>query len=388
MTSKLDIIVLGATGYTGAITCRHLNTQKTLNGRWGIAGRNASKLKELKESLSGDIPSFVVDLSKPSTIDEVCKKTVCLISCAGPFTKIGMPVVEACLRNRTHYVDSTGEFPFVRLVAERFHAEAVEKGVVVVSCCGFDSVPSDLGNYVVHEQAKEELKEVRCYFRLKASGISCGTANSIGAAGDSITWKDMDACSLVPADGPRPRWASTRVGIWYENGRFVAPFFMASCNERVVRRTNSLIGSTAAYSEAVEGSFLQMLGTAIGSILAMAVVSMSPLRRFLISRYYPAEACNGPTAEEKKNSQFHCTFIGTTASNRRIETLLSAKQDMYDVTGVFLVACARSAVALASKKSIKPGVLTPASAFGPELERYSVDGGVMITTIMGSKKQN
>lgn len=159
MAAKLDIIVVGATGYTGQIVCKYLNgLPEATQPKWGIAGRSEAKLAAFKQELPGKIRSFVVDISKPNTLDAMCQQTTCVIACAGPFTKVGMPVIEACVRNGTHYVDTTGEFNFIRLVINQFHERARMKGVALVCACGFDSVPSDVGNYVVHKAIKEPIK--------------------------------------------------------------------------------------------------------------------------------------------------------------------------------------------------------------------------------------
>ncbi|EPY30104.1 saccharopine dehydrogenase, partial [Strigomonas culicis] len=256
--AQFDIILIGATGYTGRITAKFLSKQSATT--WAMAGRSAAKLQELNKELKTNVSTFEIDVNKPETLDAVCQRARCIISCAGPFTRCGMPVVDACVRNGVHYIDSTGEFNFVRAVIEKHNEEAKRKNIVLVSCCGFDSVPADLGNYVLHRDAKEPVKSVQCYYKLHTAGVSNGTVNSISEVMAVIGRKDLDPCSLNPPEAPRPVAAPTRMLMWWDGRRgFTAPYGMAAINERIVRRTNALMGSRASYVEAMQGGALAML---------------------------------------------------------------------------------------------------------------------------------
>ncbi|KAG5500363.1 hypothetical protein JKF63_03455 [Porcisia hertigi] len=366
MTSKLDIVVIGATGFTGRLTCRYLARKAELKGRWGIAGRSEAKLAALKADLGIDVPTFVVDTGKPTSVDAVCTQTACVIACAGPFTLVGMPIVDACVRNGTHYVDSTGEISFVRRVIANYHETAAKKGVVIVPCCAFESVPADLGNYIIHRNAGEPLKVVRGYFDVHSAGVSNGTINTIACAIDKMTKRDRSPLALVSESDVQPTSTPTRYGVRYENGRFTGPFLGAYCDEKVVRRTNSLMGSSAVYVEAMQGTLARMLGLTVASYAALMSVMVAPLRRWILDKYFTGTGV-GPSDVAMSTSNFCCEFVGETASGRRVGATISAKEDAYTATALFLGECAMCAVTLARKGSVKGGVLTPASAFGDEL---------------------
>ncbi|CCW68766.1 unnamed protein product [Phytomonas sp. Hart1] len=389
MSKKLNIIVFGATGYTGRLTCKYLNQLKPSTCTWGIAGRSKEKLDELVRELKNDqLPSFIVDLTKPETIDAMCKETVCLISCAGPFIRVGMPVVEACVRQQTHYIDSTGEYPFVRLVSERFHHEAKEKGIALVCSCGFDSVPSDLGNYVVHQEAKETLKEVQSLYETKIAGLSSGTMHSMLEVLSFAKEEDLSPCSLIPEGAVRPTAADTQSGMSYNSTvkKWMGPFVMAPTNERIVRRSNALSGSTASYLESMGGNFFEIASLNIKSrILKLAMVI--PFTRNRIIKRFPVDVAHGPSEEKKKTSTFKCTFVGITQSGKKVVTELSSDIDAYDITGVFLSECALCACNMAKNKQIKGGVLTPAFAFGEELVKRAPEIGVKISTKFENQKE-
>ncbi|KAK7201035.1 Saccharopine dehydrogenase [Novymonas esmeraldas] len=381
MTAKLDIIVLGSTGFTGRLACRYLARKAEVAGRWGIAGRSEAKLAALKAELGIDVPTFVADADQPATVDAVCAKAACVIACAGPFTRVGMPVVEACVRHGTHYVDSTGEIAFVRRAIAAHHAEAARKGVVIVPCCGFDCVPADLGNYVVHREAPEPVTVVRGYFQGNPAGVSNGTMNSVACVMDAMSTEDMSPLALVPETGVQPTGAPTRYGVWYENGRFTGFFLAAAGDERLVRRTNSLMGTSAVYVEAMQGSLAQVVRLTLATYAIFMAVMIAPVRRWLIAKYFTGTGI-GPTDEAMAKSDFRCDFVGETVSGRRVETTMIAKEDAYTATALFLGECALSALTLARRGTLKGGVLTPAYAFGDELVRRSREAGVEIDTVI------
>lgn len=377
---KLSIVVVGATGYTGKILCQYLKSKGVES--WGIAGRNAQKLEDLKNELGiTKLPVFVVDFDNAASLDEMCGQAICVISCAGPFTEVGMPIVDACVRCQTHYIDSTGEYNFVRLVAEKYHQTAQERGIVLVSCCGFDSTPSDVGNYVVHREAQEPLTEVKAYIRCVTAGMSSGTANSVGAVLGAIDKKDLLPCSLNPPDAVQPAAAPMRKGVWYDRqeGKWSCPFLMAACNERVVRRSNALRGSSAVYSESMEGSFFKVFGATVAMYSAFTTFLLRPVRNVLLNTFYARGNGYGPSDEKKKGCFYTITFIGRTSSGKRVEVELHDDREMYDVTGLYLGECALSACELHAKGKINPGVLTPSVAFGDGLVERLKKENIKIT---------
>ena len=389
MSEKLDVIVFGATGYTGKLTCKYINQLKPGTCTWGIAGRNKEKLDEMKKELKNDLlPIFIVDLTNPETIDAMCQKAVCIIACAGPFTRVGMPVVEACMRQHTHYIDCTGEFPFVRLVSERFHDEAKEKGIALVCSCGFDSVPSDLGNYIVHQEAKEPLMKVVSLYELKSAGLSSGTMHTILELRSFMKKEDASPCSLNPEGSVQPTAADTQSGMSYNSTvkKWVGPFIMAPSNERIVRRSNALSGSAASYLEVAGGSFFDTLSLSVGSTIFKLLMAFSFTRKRVLNRF-PMDVAHGPNEATKKESRFKSTFVGITQSGKKVVTELSSDIDMYDLTGVFLSECALFACNMAKNKQIKGGVLTPAVAFGEEFVKRAPEIGLKISTTIENPKK-
>jgi len=253
---KFDIVVFGATGFTGQLIAEYLSRQTTTKAvQWAIVGRNQSKLSSLERELrsqgAASLPDVVqCDLSRPNEVDDVVRSTNVVISAAGPFNQIGTPIVEACVANGTHYCDITGEIPWVRKVKDRFESDAETKKVKIVNCCGFDSCPSDLGTLFGVMKLRErfgastEVGKVQC-FVVMAGAVSGGTlASGISMEQDS----EMSAMLKDPfLLGGKPKDGITQFDEDVTSAEFnddikawTAPFMMAGINTRIVRRSSML----------------------------------------------------------------------------------------------------------------------------------------------------
>jgi short subunit dehydrogenase-like uncharacterized protein len=168
MSKPFDIVIAGATGFTGTKVCLYLAKNPPVpNLKWGILGRSADKLqalKELLESQGGSMPAAVeiADVNKDNLDPIMAKYKVC-ISCVGPFRFYGQPVVKSCVSSRTDYVDICGETEFIESMHAEYFQQAEQNNVAVVSACGYDSIPADLGNLF----AKREFE--------KAGGVCAST---------------------------------------------------------------------------------------------------------------------------------------------------------------------------------------------------------------------
>ncbi|EKF39170.1 hypothetical protein MOQ_000608 [Trypanosoma cruzi marinkellei] len=384
MSREFSLVVLGATGYTGKLVCEYLaRLGSSKVGPWAIAGRNKEKLDQLKKELGVNLSVLVADITSPSSLDTLCASTSVLISCAGPFTYIGMPVVEACVRSRTHYVDSTGEYNFVRQVIERFHEEAKKQGVALVSCCAFDSVPGDLGNYFVRQGLDSEVAEVKAFYQMPRGGMSGGTVRSVMAVLEACGSDDNDPYCLLPKDAPRPPAAPSRRGVWYEFSarRLTGPFLMSATNERIVRRTNALLGYGGTYVEAKEGTVGAVVGETLLKYFLTAFFAVPFLRRYFAAHWLPP-AGTGPSQSEREGLWYKCTFVATDKSGKLLRrVLLSDTRDVYTATGLYIAECALSALQMAKEGTLGFGVLTPMAAFGNVLLQRVQSAGVVVKVV-------
>jgi short subunit dehydrogenase-like uncharacterized protein len=158
-SSQHDIVVFGATSFVGRILCRYL-LQTFGPGRdlrWAIAARSASRLQELRDSLGAaqaDVPSIVADASDEAALRALCAQTRVVVSTVGPYALYGEPLVRVCAQSGTDYCDLTGEVQWIRRMIERYEDVARASGARIVHCCGFDSIPSDLGVHFLQQQAR------------------------------------------------------------------------------------------------------------------------------------------------------------------------------------------------------------------------------------------
>ncbi|KAF5217371.1 hypothetical protein C3747_54g111 [Trypanosoma cruzi] len=384
MSREFSLIVLGATGYTGKLVCEYLaRLGSSKVGPWAIAGRNKEKLDQLKKEIGVNLSVLVADITSPSSLDKLCASTSVLISCAGPFTYFGMPVVEACVRCQTHYVDSTGEYNFVRQVIEKFHEEAKKQRVALVSCCAFGSVPGDLGNYFVRQGLGSEVAEVKAFYQVARDGMSGGTAHSVMAVHESCGLEDNDPYSLLPKDAPRPPTAPARRGVWYDfsERRLTGPSSMSDTNERIVRRTNALLGYGGTYVEAIEGTLGAVVGATITKYMMTAVLAVPFLRRYVAENWLPP-AGTGPTQSQREGLCYKCNFVATDKSGKVLRRVfLSDTRDVYTASGIYVAECALSALQMAKEGTLGFGVLTPISAFGDVLLQRVRSAGVVVEAV-------
>ena len=247
MHRELDILIVGATGFTGRRAARELSQRAPAGLRWGLAARSAQRLSEVVLE-TGVPPSFVVDVFDRETLRSVVQRAKVVANTAGPFALYGDPVVEACIESGTHYCDLTGEVGWMRRVGDRFHGEAKGRGLFIVPACGFDSVPADLGVLELRRvaaEAGESLAEIRAFYRL-TGGLNGGTLASALEVGEHEDPRLLaDPWALVPDAEVTPRdrasLADPSSPAWDPVGqRWGAPFFMHAINSRVVRRSSAL----------------------------------------------------------------------------------------------------------------------------------------------------
>ena len=392
-----DVVLFGATGFVGRLTARHLAAHAEGPTRIALAGRSLSRLAEVRDDLGGaaaDWPLIEADSNDADSLVELAQQTTVVATTVGPYAKWGLPLVEACAEAGTHYADLTGEVLFVRDSIDRFHDAAVASGARIVHSCGFDSVPSDLAVMLAADQARtaggsgaaaDPFSQATLVVRSAKGGVSGGTVDSmrtqmqVMAADPAKARIVSDPYSLSPdrgaeADlGPQrdvgpPRYDRS-LGLW------VAPFFMAPYNTRIVRRSNALLGhaygrrmrysEVMGFSSPITGPFLAT-GLAAGTVAGAAAMAFGPTRKVL-DRVMPSPG-EGPDEATRRNGHFKIEVHGTTAGGRRVISTVAAQGDPgYAATAVML---GQSALALALGGTSLPdasGVLTPATGIGQVL---------------------
>jgi short subunit dehydrogenase-like uncharacterized protein len=389
-----DVVVWGASGFTGRLVCEHL-ARDYAGGpvRWAMAGRSRERLEAVRADLAArfggaaaEAPILVGALDDAPSLDAIAAQTACVLSTAGPFLRIGEPVAEAALRAAAHYVDITGEVPYVARLVEKHHAAAAAAGVRLVPCCGYDSVPSDLGAWLVVEEFKRRhgappaaVKQALVDAR---GGVSGGTiASGMGiAAAAKLAPKDVDTrgvsstYALAPAGAPRGTDADFWGAAKDPHLGWIAPFIMQAVNTRVVQRSNYLLGwggPAFSYREVVAaGGRLSALAAAAGTIAAGVALSQTWLHP-LLRRIVPAPG-EGPSEAARAAGFWKHRVVAVGADGvTTVEAEVGdpGRDPGYNSTSRMVLEAALT-LALqrpqldADARVLKGGVLTPASALG------------------------
>ena len=251
---EFDVIVFGASSFVGQILVQYLWNRHGLNGevKWAIAGRDSDKLKALKSKLGEQaqaLPTLIGNASNESDLNALCAKTKVIVSTVGPYALYGSSLVKVCAETGTDYCDLTGEVQWIARMIEAHEATARQSGARIVHCCGFDSIPSDLGVLFLQESAKtqygEPCQQIRMRVRKLKGEFSGGTVASMinvtreVAADRSLAKKLANPYLISPT-----RLAARQPNVSFAEfdpvaKSWLAPFVMAGINTRVVHRSNA-----------------------------------------------------------------------------------------------------------------------------------------------------
>ncbi len=388
-----DVVVFGATSFVGQILARYLLDEFGLRGRlhWAAAGRSQSKLEELRRSLgpkAAKLPILVADAADEAALREMCTQARVVVSTVGPYALYGEPLVKVCAETGTDYCDLTGEPQWIRRMLQAYEATARKSGARILHCCGFDSVPSDLGVHFLQREAKQRFGEPcsRVKMRVKAmsGGFSGGTAASAlnafkEAAADAQLRKELaNPYSLCPSgEVSKVRQPNVKSAEYDADFRsWLAPFVMAAPNVRIVHRTNALTkhayGKDFRYDEAVmTGRGLRGRALALGITAGLAGFAIAgvvaPLRAALERFVLPAPG-TGPSPEAQQRGFYDLRFLGQSGDGREIRVKVTGQGDPgYGSTSKILGQVAAYLALEVPKSRLRGGFWTPAAALGDGL---------------------
>ncbi|MGB5489931.1 MAG: saccharopine dehydrogenase NADP-binding domain-containing protein [Woeseiaceae bacterium] len=398
---EFDIIVWGATGFTGALVAHYLLRQYGSDGdlRWAIAGRSQKKLDALRQKLgleNGKPETIVADSFDADTLSDMASRTRVVLTTVGPYALYGSALVEACVENGTHYCDLAGEVQWIRKMIDQHQQRAAQTGARIVHCCGFDSVPMDIGVWFFQEEAKKRFghycDSITMLVKATKGSASGGTvASLINLIEESRKDRNIARILVSPyslnpegeRDGPDQRDQQTMV-YNADAKSWTAPFVMAAVNTKVVRRSHALLGypygKDFRYQEAVmtgDGAAGWAKGAAMTAALGSLVVGASySVSRKLLQKFVLPEPGEGPDPEMQKKGFFNLMQIGALADGTILKSRITGDQDPgYGSTSKMLSECA---VCLAKDDlTIGGGIWTPASAMaGPLLNRLTENAGL------------
>jgi short subunit dehydrogenase-like uncharacterized protein len=366
---QYDLVLFGASGFTGRQAAAYVASHAPPGLRWAIAGRDRRRLEALR--VAADL--IVADSHDPVSIAAMAGATRVILSTAGPFAKYGTAVVDACVRLGTDYVDITGETLWVEELVAQYHEAAEATRVRIVPCCGFDSVPSDLGAFLLatHHRARD----VRAYFQFGGGGLNGGTVASVSNMVQSRHAGQVTRGVMT---------ATPRYDVWI--GTWVGPFFMAPTNTWVVRRSAALFGrwhepypEEFNYSEFLRFDPPMAAGKAIAASTAIAALGLAlrvpPLFRAL--EHFMPKPGEGPTEQQMDRGWFSCDVLGQLPNGTRVSVRLANRGDAGNRSTVKMLC--ESAFCLTSHEcTTRGGILTPATAFGSHLVRRLRAAGMVI----------
>lgn len=387
-----DLVVFGATSFVGQLLCRYLARSPGIGGalKWAMAGRSQAKLESVRAGL-GDgaqtVPLIVADAADEAALAGMCGRTRVVVSTVGPYALYGEPLVKVCAETGTDYCDLAGEVHWIDRMIERYEGAAKASGARIVPCCGFDSLPSDLGVLFMQEEARRRfgapLTGIKMRVRALRGGASGGTVASIMniakemAADPSLRRRMANPYSLVPkAEAPTVRQPSlSKIAYDPDFRRWQAPFVMAAINTRVVHRSNALSGFAYGrdflYDEAMlmgDGmrGRMRAYGLAGGLGAFVGGAALKPTR-WLLERFVPAPG-EGPTPEQQEKGFFDIRFVGRTADGRTLRGKVAGQGDPGYGSTSKMLGQAAACLALDIGKADKPGGFwTPATIFGDRL---------------------
>ena len=335
-SKAIDVVVHGATGYTGQLICEYLATRANdMPLTWAISGRNQQKLAALAEQLPGaNKPRVIVaDSLDTDSVDELAASARVVIAVAGPYLFYGEALVCACANNATDYVDLAGEAIWIRSMIEKYQDAAKATGSRIVHSCGFDSIPSDLGIFKLQQLASQLIdapfKRVKGRVDNLVGGPSGGTIRSILASVEATANDErlglvmQSPYALCPGfDGPEqpngniPKYDE-------ELGSWNAAFIMAEINTKNVHRTNMLLNH--AYSP--EFLYDEMVATGPGSEGEALAQALSHFDNMLSSDGSGPQPGEGPTREERENGSFTLSYHGIHGGEVAATVRVSGSQD-------------------------------------------------------------
>ena len=384
-SSKFDIVVYGATGFTGQLIAEYLASRyrndKQL--KWAMAGRSPDKLAHVRDAIGApaDTPLIVADAGEPASLKAMIDQTSCVISTVGPYQLYGSDLVAACAASGTDYVDLCGEPIWMRQMIDKHEAAAKASGARIVFSCGFDSVPFELGAFFVQQEAKRVFgapaSRVKGRVRDMRGTLSGGTAASAKATFDAVA-KDLglvailnDPFALTPAFSGAKQPKGNKPVYEEDLNSWAAPFMMALINTRNVHRSNMLMGFPYGKDFIYDEMVLTGAGER-GEANARKVMAANSEKTGPNARK-PGE---GPSKEEQENGLFDLLYVAVAPDGRQIRASVKGDRDPgYGSTSKMISECAICLVR--DTPDVPAGFWTPGAAMQHKLiKRLSDNAGL------------
>lgn len=401
MTDKheFDLVVLGATGFTGQLLAEYLLGRHGVGGqlRWALAGRSEDKLNKVRDKLgeaAADLPVIVADSHDRPSLDALTARTRAICSTVGPYALHGSELVAACAASGTDYCDLTGEVPWMRRMLDEHEDSARQSGARLVHCCGFDSIPSDLGVWFLQQQAMQRfdrpMSRIRMGVERMSGTMSGGTAASMlniiaetrrDPETARVSKNPYSICPPELREGPRQPYVK---GPEFDQGleSWLAPFVMAAINTRIVHRSHALQGRPWGDEFRYDEAMMTGRGFAgrrrawtwslsLGGFALAA--SLGPTRKLLARRFLPKPG-EGPSAKQREKGFYRLLFDGRNEHGDALRVRVTGDRDPgYGSTAKMLGEAAFTLATELDRDDLSGGFWTPATALADRLQPRLVE---------------
>ncbi|WP_440958456.1 saccharopine dehydrogenase family protein [Oceanicaulis sp. LC35] len=381
--AEFDVVIYGATGFTGRLVAEYLASEYGKSISWAMAGRSEDKLKSVRDEIGApsDTPLIVADASDPASLKAMAGRTRAVITTVGPYQLYGEALVKACVETGTDYVDLSGEPAWMHDIIAEYSGKAKASGARIVHSCGFDSVPFDLGVYFLQQHVKEKtgkpLSRIKGRVRAMKGTFSGGTAASFAETmkraakqPEIIDWLKDPFSLCEDFEGPKqPHGAKVifeeDLGVWS------APFVMATINTKNVHRSNALMGHAYGADFVYDEMFMTGPGDK-GEQFAHAIANDRSMQD------NPPKPGEGPSKQERETGFYDVMFTGETADGQRFTASVKGDKDPgYGSTSKMIAESALALVKDVSRDQTPGGVYTTAPAMGDALiKRLSDHAGL------------
>lgn len=381
---EFDVIVYGASGYSGSITCEYIANKAPRGFKWAISGRDKVKLEELKKNLEkidpqyANLDIFVADATNFEQIKKLCDRTSVFISFVGPYRKFGEPIVRACVEAGTDYVDVTGEPPFYNEIIDKYHDKAKEKKIYIVPACGIGSLITDFAVETLKESFAKEgdsCESVNTYIRYNgkyAKNFSSGTWNTL-----------VNSLSSKPPRTERKKFPETRKKRTKRQGLHISRLswaypFVEGADKHTINRTNELMMGTTGNIDFNYQQFtlLPLIPPfwLLKILFLMFIVLFFSKISFVSNLLKKRKIEHGGPTKEQRDQCSVDVYVDAKSETKKKSLHLHCPSP-YDTTGI---ACAETAFALAlERKELRDlfGVVTPASVMNKQLQKHLLERG-------------
>jgi len=390
-SSKFDIVVYGATGFTGRLVAEYLASRYKGDGnlKWAMAGRSKDKLASVRDAIgaAADTPLIVADASDPASVKAMVEQTKSVITTVGPYQLYGSELIAACVAGGVDYFDLCGEPVWMRQMIDKHEAAAKASGARIVFSCGFDSIPFELGVFCAQEHAKKvfgtPVSRIKGRIRAMKGTFSGGTAASArasfaAAAKDlSLVAMFQDPFVLTPGfEGPKQPKGNKPL-LDEDMGSWTAPFIMATINTRNVHRSNMLMNFPYGKDFVYDEMILTGPGEQGEANAKRVVAAVNAERMGATDGPKPGE---GPSKEERENGMYDLLFVAIGPDGKQARAAVKGDRDPgYGSTSKMISECA--ICLLRDTPDVAAGIWTPGAAMGHKLIRRLVDHAGLTFTV-------